>query len=158
MAEAIKTRIQLKNDTEENWNKATNFVPKQGELIIYSTDAAHPFPRLKTGDGRTSVINLPFIGLIQSFNSRSAFPQAGNIGNLYLDTGTNNLYSCTLNGYTLLNVRYTSASETIRKITNWDAGSMTVASVENNTLIIENGTEPTLSLDNISVVTSISPN
>ena len=36
MAEnTIKTRIQLKNDTEENWNKAVNFVPKQGELIIY---------------------------------------------------------------------------------------------------------------------------
>ena len=61
MAEAIKTRIQLKNDTEENWNKATNFVPKQGELIIYSADESHPFSRIKIGDGETTVINLPFI-------------------------------------------------------------------------------------------------
>lgn len=35
----IKTRIQLKNDTEENWNKAVNFVPKNGELIIYIAES-----------------------------------------------------------------------------------------------------------------------
>lgn len=62
MAEnTIKSRIQLKNDTEENWNKAVNFRPKLGELIIYSTDNAHPFCRLKVGDGVTTVTNLPFI-------------------------------------------------------------------------------------------------
>ena len=62
MAEnTIKSRIQLKNDTEANWDKATNFVPKQGELIIYSTDSAHTFCRLKVGDGSTTVPNLPFI-------------------------------------------------------------------------------------------------
>ena len=57
----IKTRIQLKNDTEAHWNLATNFVPKQGEVIIYSADDTHPFSRLKVGDGNTTVSNLPFI-------------------------------------------------------------------------------------------------
>jgi len=63
----IKTRIQLKSDTEANWNKAgpkdnsNGFVPLSGELIIYSADAAHPFSRLKVGDGVTNVVNLPFI-------------------------------------------------------------------------------------------------
>ncbi len=62
MAEnTIKTRIQLKNDTEVNWNKAINFIPRQGEVIIYSADDTHPFSRLKVGDGNTTVINLPFI-------------------------------------------------------------------------------------------------
>ena len=68
MAEnTIKTRIQLKNDTEANWNKAgpkdgsLGFIPKQGELIIYTADEAHPFCRLKVGDGSTNVVNLPFI-------------------------------------------------------------------------------------------------
>ena len=60
-ANTIKTRIQLKNDTEAHWNLATNFVPKQGEVIIYSADDTHPFSRLKVGDGNTNVINLPFI-------------------------------------------------------------------------------------------------
>lgn len=59
---AIKTRIQLKNDTEENWNKATSFIPLKGELIIYLTDEAHPFSRLKVGDGVTPVTELPFVG------------------------------------------------------------------------------------------------
>jgi hypothetical protein len=63
----IKTRIQLKSDTEANWNKAgpkdgsLGFVPLRGELIIYSADETHAFSRLKVGDGSTNVINLPFI-------------------------------------------------------------------------------------------------
>lgn len=57
----IKTRIQLKNDTEANWNKARNFIPLKGELIIYSADESHPFSRLKVGDGITTVVALPFV-------------------------------------------------------------------------------------------------
>jgi len=57
----IKTRIQLKNDTEANWNKAINFIPLKGETIIYTADSTHPFSRLKVGDGTTPVIDLPFI-------------------------------------------------------------------------------------------------
>lgn len=57
----IKERIQLKNDTEANWNKARNFIPLRGEAIIYSADGTHPFSRLKIGDGTTPVIDLPFI-------------------------------------------------------------------------------------------------
>lgn len=63
----IKSRIQLKNDTEANWNKAgpkddsQGFIPLKGELIVYSADEAHPFPRLKVGDGKTNVVALPFV-------------------------------------------------------------------------------------------------
>ena len=31
----IQTRIAQKHDVEENWNKAENFIPKKGEIIIY---------------------------------------------------------------------------------------------------------------------------
>jgi len=57
----VKARIQLKSDTEENWNKALRFIPLRGEVIIYLTDDTHPFSRLKVGDGTTPVIDLPFI-------------------------------------------------------------------------------------------------
>lgn len=57
----IKTRIQLKYDTEQNWNKATNFVPLRGEVIIYSPDDTRRFCRIKVGDGSTPVVDLPFI-------------------------------------------------------------------------------------------------
>jgi len=63
----IKTRIQLKSDTEVNWNKLgpkdgdPGFIPLSGEIIIYSTDNTHPYTRVKVGDGQTNVISLPFV-------------------------------------------------------------------------------------------------
>lgn len=60
----IKTRIIHKHDTEENWNKATNFIPKQGEIIVYDIDSSHSHERIKVGDGTTNVISLPYIGEI----------------------------------------------------------------------------------------------
>lgn len=57
----LNTRVQLKCDTEVNWNKALNFVPHKGEAIIYSADSTHPFSRLKVGNGNTYVSDLPFI-------------------------------------------------------------------------------------------------
>lgn len=62
MAEkTLNTRIQQKHDIEANWLKATNFIPKAGEIIVYDADAAHPFPRIKIGDDETVVSELPFI-------------------------------------------------------------------------------------------------
>lgn len=55
------TRIQHKIDTEENWNKAVNFVPLKGEIIIYDTDSTHDYKRIKIGDGVTTVVNLEFV-------------------------------------------------------------------------------------------------
>ena len=49
-------RTQMKCDSAANWQKATNFSPLKGEMIIYSGDP----PRLKVGDGTTNVNDLPF--------------------------------------------------------------------------------------------------
>lgn len=57
----FNTRIIHKHDTEANWSKATNFIPKQGELIVYDIDSEHNYSRIKIGDGVKTVINLPFI-------------------------------------------------------------------------------------------------
>lgn len=48
-------RIQHKYDTEANWNKATSFIPKKGELIIYSD-----LERFKIGDGSSKLSALRF--------------------------------------------------------------------------------------------------
>ena len=62
MAEkTLNTRIQMKIDTEANWNKATNFIPKNGEIIIYAIDATHNYQRVKVGNGTKKVNELPFI-------------------------------------------------------------------------------------------------
>ena len=56
----IKTRNVQKHDTEANWKKAVNFVPLEGELIIYDVDDTHLTPRFKIGDGVTKVNALAF--------------------------------------------------------------------------------------------------
>lgn len=64
----INGRLKNKHDTEENWNKATNFAPLAGETIVYDPDSTHPYPRYKTGiwDGKSTktqdmlIMNLPF--------------------------------------------------------------------------------------------------
>lgn len=62
MADKIfNARIVHKHDTETNWLKATNFTPKQGEIIVYDVDSTHTYERFKIGDGVTNVNSLPFI-------------------------------------------------------------------------------------------------
>lgn len=52
----IQARIRQKVDTKANWDKATNFVPLKGEVIIYSD-----LNQAKIGDGVTKVSALPFL-------------------------------------------------------------------------------------------------
>ena len=62
MAKELRTRIQHKYDSRENWNEAT-FAPKAGELIIYSDgkDQSSSGPALKVGDGVKLPKDLPWI-------------------------------------------------------------------------------------------------
>lgn len=55
-------RIQNKSDKQVNWEKAINFVPLKGEIIIYEKDENYSYDRIKLGDGVTKVNDLPFAG------------------------------------------------------------------------------------------------
>jgi hypothetical protein len=79
----IFTRISQKHDLEVNWLKAENFVPMQGELIVYDIEVdvdgntltdnngllmlpegrakPYTYERFKIGDGIKTVTDLPFI-------------------------------------------------------------------------------------------------
>lgn len=62
MAEKIfNTRIVHKHDIEANWQLAVNFIPKQGELIVYDPDENFSYPRIKIGDGEKTVSALDFV-------------------------------------------------------------------------------------------------
>ena len=61
MAVPIKGRMSQKHDIEANWLKATNFIPMQGEIIVYDVDSNYTYERLKIGDGIKTVNNLPFV-------------------------------------------------------------------------------------------------
>ena len=56
----LNGRIVHKHDTEANWLKATNFIPKQGEIIVYDVDDVYDYERIKIGDGVKVVSDLPF--------------------------------------------------------------------------------------------------
>lgn len=57
----LNSRIIHKHDIEANWLKAENFVPKQGELIVYDVDENYNYERVKMGDGVHNVNDLEFI-------------------------------------------------------------------------------------------------
>lgn len=61
MQKELASRIVHKHDIATNWNKATTFIPKQGEMIVYDIDDLHDYERIKIGDGKTIVSSLPFV-------------------------------------------------------------------------------------------------
>lgn len=56
----VSARTQQKIDLTANWEKATNFVPKKGEIIVYSDGGGTGIPKMKVGDGATKVGSLKF--------------------------------------------------------------------------------------------------
>ena len=61
----MKKQITLKHDLAVNWAKAINFIPKFDELILYDGVLENgvyvELPRLKRGDGKTKLNDLPFL-------------------------------------------------------------------------------------------------
>ena len=57
----MNARIQHKHDIEANWNKALNFIPKIGEIIVYDIDENYNYSRFKIGDGVRTINNLEFL-------------------------------------------------------------------------------------------------
>ena len=85
----ITSRIQQKHDVAANWAKATNFIPKKGEIIIYdaeynaSGEETQPV-RFKIGDGSKTVNNLPFAvidynGRITALESKPGLDKVGTV-------------------------------------------------------------------------------
>jgi hypothetical protein len=68
----MKKQITLKHDIASNWEKAVNFIPKIDELILYDGVLENgvyiELPRLKRGDGKTKLNDLPFIDSINHNN------------------------------------------------------------------------------------------
>lgn len=64
MSKILQTRVQNKHDIKANWEKATNFIPLAGEIIIYDD-----LNRIKIGDGQTYLSELPFLdGKLKTVN------------------------------------------------------------------------------------------
>lgn len=55
----VKARQRQKTDTTANWEKAANFVPLKGEIIVYQDSGVAP--KFKIGDGTSTVGDLKFV-------------------------------------------------------------------------------------------------
>lgn len=77
------SRIKHKRDTEANWNKAINFIPLDGELIIYTKVNGEDVTLFKIGDGTTLLRNLPFVTPIDpTLTQKNAAADAKTVGEL----------------------------------------------------------------------------
>ena len=57
--------VQVIVDTTANWATKTTFIPRTGEIIVYSDRnviGGVNYPGVKIGDGLTFVVDLPFLG------------------------------------------------------------------------------------------------
>lgn len=55
----IKSNAVVKVDSEENWNKAVNYIPDTFTIIVYTYE--NNSPKVKIGDGINKVRDLPFL-------------------------------------------------------------------------------------------------
>ena len=55
----VKSKAVVKVDTEENWSKAVNYVPDAFTIIVYEFENSSP--KVKIGDGKHKVSELPFL-------------------------------------------------------------------------------------------------
>lgn len=168
---SMKTRIQLKRDTEANWNKAgpkensSGFIPLQGELVVYLPDATHNYSRLKVGDGATNIIYLPFIdsGTVNGdiitnelVQFSGLFPQTGDSTKLYIKTDTQTLYYYNGTSFVKLsNFVYTTTKTTASHVLSWTAGSSTSITINGGRVTVSNGRIPELLYLNRDVVSNV---
>ncbi len=78
----LKTRMVQKHGTKAEWDAATNFVPLEGELIIYEDGAkgGSNVPAIMVGDGTKTVDKLTPVGKYTHSDSTLAWDTEKTIG------------------------------------------------------------------------------
>ena len=95
----LNTRVKQKIDTKANWDKAVNFVPLKGEIIVYSD-----LNKIKVGDGAKKVGELPFLAdndthqSIKALNTNNTSAQTVSSSEAIAGSGTINLHKVAKTG------------------------------------------------------------
>ena len=63
----LNSRVLLKNDLAAEWAKVPDFIPLEGEIIIYNYDNGTA-PKFKIGNGSTKISVLPFFNNLEELN------------------------------------------------------------------------------------------
>ena len=93
MTKTIKSRISQKHDIEANWLLVPDFIPLNGEIIIYDEDENYSYKRIKIGDGETAVGSLSFIDqylidFIETFTPLTTLREHDNSDSSHMDLRT----------------------------------------------------------------------
>ncbi|MBQ8570271.1 MAG: hypothetical protein IJ444_02035 [Kiritimatiellae bacterium] len=112
----LNTRIVHKHDTEANWLKAVNFIPKQGEIIVYDIDTNYDYERIKIGDGETLVSALPFIDDAVKDSIDAVETSVSNLNTLVGDTAVATQISDAIDSVTLASLGVTATAAELNKM------------------------------------------
>ena len=151
----LKTRVINKHDTEANWSQATNFIPLDGEIIVYEADSTHDYPRFKVGNGTSNVSQLPFssdilINYVTTSALSSALNEATSAVNKTIDliddeltshvTATNNPHKVTKSQVGLGNVPNVNTASA----SNITGGSLAIARIASGLVYSGNSSTTTV--------------
>ncbi len=114
-SKTFKTRHVQKNDVQANWEKATNFIPLKGELIIYDPDDNYSYARVKIGDGSRYVNELPFLENVGPAGTPGEKGDPGRGISSITKTNTSGLVDT-------YNILYTDGTSTAFNVTNGSKG------------------------------------
>ena len=101
----VNARILARRDTTANWNTARDFIPMQGEIIIYTDHGQMDdgygntinVPGIKIGDGNAYLIDLPFVGADQRYAILQELRQHTNDWSIHVSEEDRNFWNTKLN-------------------------------------------------------------
>lgn len=98
----INARVKHKHDTAANWALQTEFIPMDGEIIIYDEDANYGYKRIKIGNGVDNVNALSFV-VHDEYAKKADIPSIDGLATeSYVDTKVGELFQSVSNGKELL--------------------------------------------------------
>ena len=137
----IKTRVQMKADTAENWSKAEGFTPLAREPIFY-TDTGE----IKLGDGETNVNDLPVF--IKDFSDTIRVIETSAVSNGATAVGYKTIAGS--KAFTITNLDVSTKTFTLDSVTDLKVGDIYSCHVN-----FENGSRQH---ENVGAITAISGN
>lgn len=82
----LKVRLVHAHDTQAEWDKVSNFIPRAGEVIIFDPDGGYEYSRCKIGDGVTTLDKLPYVNTPVFVGTYQEYENAYNNGQIVVGT------------------------------------------------------------------------
>ena len=170
----LKARVAHKHKTEAEWyldvytatdstiKRSDPFIPWNGELIIFDPDTTNTKKRFKFGDGKTDVIELPFISADSPLkigegessvvniihNSYEGYRQNEAVSDYSAALGASNIAGAlafNIIGYDVENMTYTLSTAIPETTLNW-----TTMTEESIPVGVDNGAEYTVVIPSVN--------